>query len=678
MAREHPILLLAEDLHWADATTMEFLGQLVRDAPDVPLCVCMTARPELVSSLAPTGTSTIPLGRLDRGQIEAMLGALVDDKALPAAAIAHIADRADGVPLFIEELLRTMIDAEILVERGDHYDATGPLSTAAIPATLNALLTARLDRIPRVKGTAQLAAALGREFSVELLAATSGCEPAAVAADLDSLMRAGVMLRKRRGKATIGLFKHALMRDAAYESLSPGARQLVHARIAETLEARFPDVVRTRPDLLAHHHSAAAQMRPAVGYAQRAAELGLQRSTYTEAIAHASNAAAWAHALPGGEAIAAELAANGALIQALMATRGWADLKVKAAADRSTSLLDQLELDSPHRVPTLWFLFTYHHVASHRRNAREVTEQLVALAERSGDQGLGAVAATAHGLALFVDGDHGRARRIAGGAIALYDPARHRDHGPVYGSDSLVLAKTCMAQFCWHAGDDDEAFALVASAIQWARDIGHGPSIALGLLYGCFLHQFAGHTGAVAALAGEILAMSAKYGLPAYEAYAATFHAWATGDGSRIELVVSTLTSLGCKLGLSYYTSLVADGHAARGQLDAAIACIDHCLQLCRDNDEHFYEPELYRRLARYEAQRCPGSEAVRAALAQAVQRARRQQIPRVEAEALGELVRGFEHDHDDHARLEQLRTQYPGLRETAILQARKQGATHG
>jgi predicted ATPase len=311
MAARQPVLLLAEDLHWADPTTMELLSQLVREVPGLPMCLVMTARPEFSPSFSAAGVQLLPLGRLERPQTAQMIAQLVGEKPLPPAVIDYISDRADGVPLFVEELFRMMLDTGLLVERDDRYELTGPLSGAAIPGTLRALLTARLDRLSRAKETVRLGAALGREFSIAVLSAASPLGPAVVAEDLDQLMRAGLVLRKRRGKEAVGAFKHALVRDAAYDSLSAGARQAVHARIASTLEERFPEVVRTRPDLLAHHHAAAEQKRQAVGYGQRAAEQGLQRSTYAEAIAHASSVIAWTEALSGAEAVEAELTANG-------------------------------------------------------------------------------------------------------------------------------------------------------------------------------------------------------------------------------------------------------------------------------------------------------------------------------------------------------------------------------
>ncbi|WP_437576227.1 TOMM system kinase/cyclase fusion protein [Sorangium sp. So ce887] len=662
MADERPVLLLAEDLHWADPTTVELLAQLVREAPAVPLCVVMTARPEFSPSFTTADVLLLPLSRLERPHMEEMLTGLVGHKALPPAVIDQVADRADGVPLFAEELLRMMVDSGLLVGREDRYELTGPLSGAAIPGTLRALLTARLDRLERAKETAQLAAALGREFRIEVLSAASPLGPAAVKDDLERLMSAGLLLRKRRQKDAVGVFKHALVRDAAYESLSTGARRRVHARIAATLEERFSEVVRTRPDLLAHHHAAAEQKGQAVGYAQRAAEQALQRSAYPEAIAHASHAVAWAEALPGAEGVEAELAANGVLTQALMATLGWADPQVKATADRSASLLQRLEQDSEHRVPTLWFLFTYHHVASNRRTARGMAEDLVAIAERSGDQGLCAAAAALHGLALFMDGDHADASRAVERAVERYDPELHRDHGARFGLDSLVLAKSFVALLRWFSGDTASAFALVASALEWARELGHVPSIALCLMYGGMVHQLAGDRSAVTAMAGELLALSEKYGLPAYEGYGVALHDWATGDEQRPRAMVGVLSDLGCKLGLSYYASLVADTQAARGELTAAIECIDRCLSMCRENDEHFYEPELHLRRAMVEARQDPAAEGVRTSLERAALLARRFVMPRVEALAMLELLRRSGGDEQRRARLDELLMLHPGL----------------
>jgi TOMM system kinase/cyclase fusion protein len=663
MAERTPVVLLVEDLHWADATTLELLAQVVREAPSAPMCVLMTARPEFSPAFSTAGMLQLPLGRLDHGHIEAMATELIGRKTLPAAFIEQVVSRADGIPLFVEELTRMMIESGILVERGGGYELSGPLSDLKIPGTLRALLTVRLDRLERAKETAQLAAALGREFSVEVLSAASPLGPAAVQEDLDKLMLAGIVLRKRRLKDPVAVFKHALVRDAAYESLSRGAKQRAHARIAATLEERFPEVVRARPDLLAHHHAAADQRGPAVQYAEKASQQALQRSAYAEAVAHASNVVDWSGALPPDEAVGVALAANGVLSQAMMATRGWADIQVKATAEHSAALLRRLDRSSPHKIPALWSLFAYHHTASNRPSARAVAEELVIEAEGSGDNGLLAAAMTILGITLHPEGDIAGARRALERAIELYDPEIHRDHGARIGLDSLVLAKTLLAHLRWFAGESGEAFELIASALQWAREIGHVPSIAIGLLYGCQVYQFAGDKKTTAAMAGEILALAGKYGLPAYEGYAAIIHAWATGNEQQADAILGALVALGCKLCLSYYSSLVADNLAERGCLDEAIARIDRCLALCGESGEHYYAPELYRRRAMYVLQRGPDDEGAQASLEQAARLARSQDMPRIEAIATMELHRRFG-GGEHRARVDELLSLRPALRE--------------
>ncbi|HEU4538310.1 MAG TPA: BMA_0021/BMA_0022 family TOMM bacteriocin, partial [Polyangiaceae bacterium] len=231
------------------------------------------------------------------------------------------------------------------------------------------------------------------------------------------------------------------------------------------------------------------------------------------------------------------------------------------------------------------------------------------------------VVVTLRGLALHTDGEHDEARRALGVAVELYDPALHRDHAARFGLDSFVMATTMSAQLRWSSGDDEAAFGLVATALGWAREVGHVPSLALGLLYGCQVFQFAGDKATVAAMTGELLALAAKYGLPAYEGYAVVVHGWATGEDARADAILQGLAGMGCKLGLSYFGSLPADADAERGELDAAVARLDRCLALCRDNDEHYYEPELHRRKAMYLLRQGPAGGPARAAAAHAPRR---------------------------------------------------------
>ncbi|MFS8067982.1 MAG: AAA family ATPase, partial [Byssovorax sp.] len=271
MAEQQPVLLVAEDLQWADPVTLEWLGALVDEVASTRIMALFTARPELSPPWQTSGMLQIQLGRLDRVDTEQMIGDLAGGRTLPGPVLEQIAARADGVPLFIEELTRMVIESTAPAGPDGCSTPAPHLSELAIPTTLRGLLTARLDRLGRARETAQIAAALGREFSFEVLEVVSSLDEDALRADLEKLLAADLVHRRRRVNAPTYVFKHGLIRDAAYESLPRRARLRVHASIARTLEERFPEVVRTRPGLLAHHHAAAEQKRPAIVYAERAA-----------------------------------------------------------------------------------------------------------------------------------------------------------------------------------------------------------------------------------------------------------------------------------------------------------------------------------------------------------------------------------------------------------------------
>ncbi|AUX45214.1 protein kinase [Sorangium cellulosum] len=663
MADEQPVLLLVEDLHWADPTTMEFLAQLVREAPAVPMCIIMTARPEFSPSFSTADVLLLPLSRLERPQMEEMLTGLLGNKALPPAVIEQVADRADGVPLFAEELLRMMVDSRLLVEQEDRYDLTRPLSGAAIPGTLRALLTARLDRLLRAKQTAQLAAALGREFSLKVLSAASPLGPEAVAEDLERLMSAGLVLRKRRQKDAVGVFKHALVRDAAYESLSTGARRRSHARIAATLEERFPEVVRMRPDLLAHHHAAAEQMQEAIGYARKAAHQALGRSAYAEASAHASNVVGWLGALPAAERVEAELGANSIRLQALMSTQGWASPDVRALAEQSRALLPGSKT-TEHTASTLFGLYMHYHVASERAACRQVADELVAFADRIEDPSLQCVAATAQGVGFHAEGRFLDAETWFDRALALYDPARDWQQGSAFGMDCRVWAAGQLAWVQWGMGRTTRAFQLANEAIAWAREIKHVPSLGIALLYLGQIQHMNGDKPAVHRTTGELLAASKAYGLPAFEGYGAALASWAAGDLQGVEAILGTLKSLHCNLALTYYGSFLADIEADAGRLHQAIAHVETCLSMCAELGERFFEVELLRRRARYEIRLPePDRDAVRELLARARQLAGERGMHRFEAAAIQEHRRIFGDDAALVRRLTQLHESFPDLK---------------
>jgi len=675
-SKRRTVLLVLEDAHWADPSTLEFVGNVAKSRALSNLFVIVTARPEFRNPW-PDVCAELALDRLSDSDTEQIVLSFVPDRSVPPDLLQFVLRKADGVPLFAEELAKTLIETGIFAN--DLVDTPRELfkpSQFEVPFPLIGILMARLDRLGRVKQTAQLAASLGREFRLDILRAVSSTAADTLQTDLLQLRQVGLI---HPTSADTYAFKHALIRDAAYEASSSQSRKSIHARIASTIEKQFPELATTQPDVLAFHYSAANQKGQAVGFAQRAAEQALQRSAFAEARAHASNALAWADSLDDVRRPEAELAVNGVMSQVMMNTLGWGDPQVEAIAKRSTALLQKVGQGSPHRIPMLWSLFTYYHTVSNRAAALDVAKQLVDLADASRDAGQRSAALTVRAIVTHPAGDLRGARLDLERALDLYDRQLHREQGKQMGMDSSVLASTLLAQILWWNGETSSAFELTTNAIEWGRKIGHVPSIAIGLLYACQVHQLAGDRPNAAAMAEEVLSLSAKYGLPAFEGYAAIMQAWSNRDDQKASAILQILTSMGCKVGLTYWSSLGADNLAEAGRFSEAVNQIDHCLSLCREIGEHYYEPELHRRRALYEMQnRGSASDDTQRSLEEAARLARQQHAPRTEALALRELVTWFGGSPTTLARLEELSMKYPGLRKIELEATTTQGEANG
>ena len=286
-ARRQPSVLLFEDAHWADPTTLEVLDLLIDRVKTMPLLVVLTHRPEFQSRWSGQGhVGALNLSKLTRAQSAAMVSALAGGKALPAALLEQILTRTDGVPLFVEELTKAVLESGELKEAGDHYEYAGSARAVTIPATLRDSLMARLDRFMPVKEIAQIGAAIGREFSYEMIAAVAPMPQAQLDDALARLCESGLAFRRGTPPDAVYTFKHALVQDAAYDSLLKSRRQELHAKIARVIEQRFPNIKTTEPEVLAHHLTAAGLAEAAIPLWQAAGELALKRMALTEAIAH--------------------------------------------------------------------------------------------------------------------------------------------------------------------------------------------------------------------------------------------------------------------------------------------------------------------------------------------------------------------------------------------------------
>jgi predicted ATPase len=331
IAVQQPVLFIMKDLHWVDPTTLELLSLLVDQGPTAHILALLTFRPDF--SPPWTGRShvtQVTLNRLPRRQAAEMTGRVAGDKALPAEVVAQVVAKTDGVPLFVEELTKMVLESGLLQEREECYELTGPLPPLAIPATLHDSLMARLDRLATMKGLAQLAATLGREFAYDLLQAVAPWDEGTLQQGLHQLVAAEFLYQQGLPPQATYRFKHALIQEAAYQSLLRSTRQQYHRRIAQLMEVRFPESCETQPELLAHHYTEAGLSAQAIPYWQRAGQQALQRSANLEAVRHLTIGLGLLAPLPDTPARAQqELDLQLALGTALSATKGIAAPEVE-------------------------------------------------------------------------------------------------------------------------------------------------------------------------------------------------------------------------------------------------------------------------------------------------------------------------------------------------------------
>lgn len=593
-----PYLLLIEDLHWIDQTSFELLTALLSASDGAAALMVLTARPEFAS---PLDAAVLQLGRLDEDAAGELACSLLGGARLAPGALRELLERSDGVPLFVEELTRTLVEHRLLVADDGVYRFAHGADKAAIPLTLRDLLAARLARMGPARETAQLAAAIGRTFAHALLLDVALADEASLQADLDVLVGAGLVQLRRHVQGDSYMFRHALMRDAAYDAMPRGVQRQTHARIAHRLAAGSAAEVDAAQAELARHYAAAEQFDRAVVCGNRAARVLLERALHDDAIALAGTVEQWSARLDLGPRRQAVLGASITLTNALMSKYGWANPRVLDMAERTLSLLDA-GADPARRVPVLWMLAFYHHVASHRGAVRQLAGQLETLC--GDDTGLQVAAGTLRGVSSWIDGDLVTAEGAFVQAIASYDPLLHAGHGYQFGLDTRVWASAGLAQVRWFAGHDEaaeaDALQLARTAVAHAHALRHVPSIGVALMYLCFLHHYRGDLDNTRTTSAEMLELAGQYGLPAVQGYAAAMHGWSCSDLERTEQVLEALGRTGCMLGLSYIGSMVAQLHARAGDSHAALLRIEQSLDLCDQVEERYFKPEMLRQRAQY------------------------------------------------------------------------------
>jgi predicted ATPase len=531
-----------------------------------------------------------------------MVDKVAGEKRLPDEVRDQLVVKTDGVPLFVEELTKMVIESGLLKEIEDHYELTGPLPPLAIPTTLQDSLMARLDRLSTAREVAQLGATLGREFAYELLQAVSTVDETALQQALSKLVEAELLYQRGLPPQATYLFKHALIQEAAYQSLLKSKRQQYHQKIAQVLEERFPDTVKTQPELLAHHYTEAGLIEQAIPYWQRAGQRAVERSANVEAIAHLTRGLELLKTLPEGpERIQQELDFQIALGPALIATKGYAAPEVEGAYARALELCRQVG-ETPQLFPVLRGLWGFYLVRAELQTAREIGEQLLSLAQREGDRAFLLEAYRVLGATLFYLGELVPAQAHMEQMITLYDPQKHRSLAFLYGHDPAVVSLSDQGWTLWLLGHPDQVLMRSKKAITLARELSHTYSLAYALNLATVHHQIRREEQAVQELAKEAIALSTEHGFPLLLAGETILRGWALSEQGEVEEGIKQIEkglaawrATGSELVWSYFLALLAEAHGKAGQVEEGLTVLTEALAAVEKTGERMWEAELYR-----------------------------------------------------------------------------------
>ena len=650
LSARDPVLMIFEDVHWIDPTTQELMGLVVDRIQALGVLAIVTFRPEFTPPWAGhSHISTLALNRLGRQHCVAMVSELTGGKTLPDEVLDQIVAKTDGVPLFVEELTKTVLESGLLEDGGDRYLLSGPLPSVAIPASLQDSLMARLDRLASVKEVAQIGAVIGRQFSYELLAAVAQPRGGELREALAHLVNSQLVSRAGTLPRATYTFKHALVRDAAYESLLHSRRRQLHARIADVLRERFPDVAETEPELLAHHYIRAEALVSAIDYLERAGKRAIARSANWEAIGHLKRALDSIDRLPvNSDHDALELRLQLILGPALMATHGWSAPEVRCTYERAQALCRGTE-EIQSLFQATWGMWMHYQARSDHRHGRELTKDLLTLAERSGDTGLQLQSHHATWTTCLYTGELESAIAHCRRGLALYDIETHADHAFAFaGHDPGVCGKAQGGNMLWLLGYPEQATASCEAAIELALRLGHQPSLAHAYLFAARLYSMQRNIADTDRCAQACIELAEQLELPLYLGSAQILKGWVaavdTGAGEglmQIEAGFVARQGIQALSAATQYMGLGADALLHSEELQRAERTIADALGIVEATGERLWEAELYRLHGEIHCRVAPKKEQLAlAALGRALDISRSQKARSLELRAAVSLAR--------------------------------------
>ena len=626
-AKRQQVLFVVEDLHWADPSTFELLSLLIERCDREEALLVFTYRPYFKPPWTLRANMTqIELTGLPEENAAQIIRRVAGNKALPAEAIKYIISKTDGIPLFLEELTKSMIESEMLVEKGNRYDLSAPLHTLGVPATIQDSLTARLDRLSDAKPVAQLAATIGREFSYDIIESIPGRHQRNLKSQLERLVHAGILYQKGTAPNAIYSFKHALIQDSAYSSLLKSSRKEYHKLIASTIEAKSPSLVQTQPELLAHHYTRALMHQKAIQYWLAAGIRALQRSANAEAISHLKQG------LELAETLADPVLRDGFEIQlysaigpALIATRGFGDAEVGETYRKAGELSKQLG-HGPHLFTPLWGQWVYHLVRDDLQIARSHSLEMKRLGSEARDTAMLVEAYWTLGNSEFWLGNFQSALIELNRAIDIYDPAGHHIHAYIYGQDPGIAARCYREYTYWFLGYPEKALAERKATVALAESLRHPFSIGWAYAFGFMIGMLGGEHRDALVWADRTIAYCTEQAYPFWVFAGIIVKGWAISclddPAQGIPLIEQGLAgwdTIGSIIVRPLFMGLYAEALGLAGEKQKALGVLHDAIALCREHDEIASEIDLYRlqgNLLRETGKLAEAEEALRTGLA--------------------------------------------------------------
>ena len=637
-----PVLLLVEDLHWADPSTLDLLAQIFERQSDKAVLMVGTARPEFTAPwLDHPRCRRVRVDALPPEDTRALVARVVGPKPLPPALLDELVSRTGGIPLFVEAVTRTVIDAGILRELADRFELTGPLPPGLIPATVQDSLMGRIDRLGADRAVAQLAATIGRECSFELLQTVLDKSTQALAAAVLHLVELEIVIENGVPPGSTYTFRHALIQDAAYGSLLRTTRQEFHGKIAEALTNRFPLMAETKPELLARHFEGAGRIPEAIAGWMRAGQQAQQRSALRECTAYLQKAISLLETLPADDPgrLKSEMEAQLAISTALMSTIGWGSREAEAACIRARDLCEKLGNHNGF-FGAMWGLWTVYFLRGTIGPALEAVKPVEQFALATEYPNLLIVAHQAVGYTLYFHGEFAKAREHAAEALALYTPERELELVAIFQLPFSFACGNFLAMSLWFMGYPEQAEHARIDAWSVIDALAIPAATAYGLGNVLMIHYARRDYSTVERAAEQLYELATDGGYLLWAAQGRIYRGWAQAMNGQSEAGIAEMKAglesyrlTGSDLMTTQFCLMMAEAQLRAGRPGDALAALSRGLAYVESAQERAFEPELHR--LRGEIMIAQGARAAgESSLRRAIERAQAQEAKMLELRA--------------------------------------------